>query len=292
MTFSWEHTFDVPAERARVFEALTDPEALRGWFAEQVEIEPREGGAFRFSGRGAYAGGAEGRVTAFEPGRRLRLAYPFDGIAGEVDLRLEEGAEPTGTRLHLTHTLERAPAGARARELMEDLWRLYVINLWGWVGDRSAILLPDFADPSPKVELSIFIAAPPPAVFRALLEPEMLKTVFGAPTPVVEPRAGGAYRFGWSYEVDGRQVAGGPTRILEITPNERLVTDWPDWRGDPAMPTQRVTWTLTPEGDGTRVTLLHDGFTRWTDIGDYPGGWGHFLSQLKAAAEAQSSSSS
>ena len=285
MTFSWEHTFDVPADRGRVFDALTDAQALRVWFAEHVEIEPREGGAFRFSGRGAYAGGAEGRITAFEPGRRLGLAYPFDGIPGEVQLRLEEGAEPTSSKLQLTHTLERAPAGARARELMEDLWRLYVINLWGWFGDRSGILLPDFDDPTPKVELSIFIAAPPAKVFRALLDPEMLKTVFGAVDPQVEPRAGGAYVLGWSYEVDGRQVAGGPTRILEITPNERLVTDWPDWRGDPAMPTQRVTWTLAEQDGGTHLTLVHDGFTRWADIGDYPGGWGHFLGQLKQAAE-------
>ena len=284
MRFTHEQEFTIGARREQVFEALTDETALRGWFAEAVEVEPREGGLFRFSGRGAYKGGGEGRITAFEVGRRLAISYDFDGIPCDLDLRLEDG-EGSATKLRLRQEFERTPPGERIKHLLEDLWRLHIVNLMSWFGQRHAILLPDFDDPAPKVELSIHIDAPPAVVFDALTDPEMLKVVFGAPDPVVEPRVGGAYRFGWSYEVEGRKVIGGPTKILEITPGERLVTDWPDWRGDPDIPVQRVAWTLAPEGQGTRLSLVHDGFVRTVDMGDYPGGWGFFLGQLKTTAE-------
>ena len=91
--------------------------------------------------------------------------------------------------------------------------------------------------------------------------------------------------FGWKYEVAGREVVGGPTRILELVENEKLVTDWPDWRGDADVPVQTITWRLEDDGDGTRVTLVHSGFTRAADWSDYPFGWGYFLGALKGAAE-------
>ncbi len=78
-----------------------------------------------------------------------------------------------------------------------------------------------------------------------------------------------------------RDVEGGPTSILEMVPNERLVTDWGDWRGDPDVPPQTITWLLEPAGAGTRVTVVHGGFVRAADISDYPFGWGSFLAELK-----------
>jgi len=103
----------------------------------------------------------------------------------------------------------------------------------------------------------------------------------------VEPRIGGRYSYGWTYEYGGRSVAGGPTRILDLVPNERLVTDWPDWRGDPTRPTTRVAWLLEPLGRKTRVTVVHGDFARTADISDYPFGWPGFLSQLKAHLEGR-----
>jgi hypothetical protein len=55
--------------------------------------------------------------------------------------------------------------------------------------------------------------------------------------------------------------------------DEKLVIDWPDWRGDDGVPVQRVTYLLAPERNGTRVTLVHDGFVRAADVSDYPMGW-------------------
>ena len=72
--------------------------------------------------------------------------------------------------------------------------------------------------------------------------------------------------------------------ILELVANEKLTISWPDWRGDPSVPTQSVTWLLEPDASGTRVTLVHAGFIRAADVSDYPFGWGHFLSELARVA--------
>lgn len=95
--------------------------------------------------------------------------------------------------------------------------------------------------------------------------------------------------YGWRYEHEGRSVEGGPTRILELVENQRLVTDWPDWRGDPEKPSTRVIWDLQPLSDGarTRLTIVHDGFEQPVDRSDYQQGWSAFTGELaKVAASA------
>jgi uncharacterized protein YndB with AHSA1/START domain len=130
----------------------------------------------------------------------------------------------------------------------------------------------------------------PDRVFTALTSPAELRRWFAEHVDV-EPRAGGAYRFwgkhtfGWKYKIGGRDVDGGPTRILDLVPNRRLVTDWPDWRGDPSKPLTRVAWHLEPAGAGTRVTVVHGEFPRVVDISDYPFGWPSVLQQLKGLLE-------
>ena len=66
-------------------------------------------------------------------------------------------------------------------------------------------------------------------------------------------------------------------------PGRKLVLDWPDWRGDTTVTGQTTPWLLEPVGSATRVTFIHAGFSRTTDIGDYPFGWVWFLDQLNRA---------
>ncbi len=58
-----------------------------------------------------------------------------------------------------------------------------------------------------------------------------------------------------------------------------------DWRGDATRPLTRVAWLLEDAGAGTRVTLVHSGFSRVVDLGDYPFGWRSFLDRLKNLIE-------
>jgi uncharacterized protein YndB with AHSA1/START domain len=145
--------------------------------------------------------------------------------------------------------------------------------------------LPDFSAPMPRLRQTVLINTPRDRVFQALLDPAVLDPWLGAQS-VVEPQVGGRYSYGWKYEVRGRPVTGGPTKILELVEDTKLVTDWPNWRGDPLMPVQRLTWLFESVGESTRVILIHEPFERVADISDYPQGWAYFLGALKSRLEA------
>jgi uncharacterized protein YndB with AHSA1/START domain len=285
-TSSWP----MPVTPAAVFAALTDAAQLRTWFAEHAEVEPRVGGAYRFWGRHTpgvpSAAEAAQRITALEPDARLGFTWTVLGVPSSVAITIA-AVDGKGTTITAEQTLEGPLGVPREKELIDDFWKLSFGNLSVHLGSGTGFLRPDFADPSPEIRLSIVVAAPPAAVFRTLVEPELINKWVGSDKARVEPRVGGVYSFGWSYELDGTQVEGGPMRILEIDPDRKLVVDWPDWRGDATVTGQSVSFTLHPEGTGTRVDLVHAGFTRPTDISDYPFGWGHFLGEIqKVTVEA------
>jgi uncharacterized protein YndB with AHSA1/START domain len=90
MEVTKEIVFPVPPDE--VWEALTDPEQLEEWFANDVELDPRPGGDGIFR----WDDGEERHATVLvvEPGERLVLDWDEEG---EVEFTLEEVEE--GTRL-------------------------------------------------------------------------------------------------------------------------------------------------------------------------------------------------
>ncbi len=289
MSWTYAHTFSLPAPPAQVFRALTDMSELTRWFAESVETGRVAGEPYRFWGRHTLgvptARDATQALTRFAPGMGLGFTWRLFGVDTEVGMALTPGKDGAGTALALTHHVAGDLGVSRARELIDDHWRLAFGNLQAHLAGGEGLMLPDYRDPAPEVRLTISIAAPPARVFRALLEPEAVNRWFGSTAAVVEPRVGGAYRLGWQYQVDGRDVVGGPTRILELVPDRKLTLDWPDWRGDAAVTGQQITFLLEPAGEGTRLTFIHGGFGRAADVSDYPFGWQYFLGTLKAEAE-------
>jgi uncharacterized protein YndB with AHSA1/START domain len=95
------------APREEVWEALTDPERLADWFANDVELDLRPGGGARFR----WSNGEErhATVTEVEPEERLAFAWDDDG---EVELTLADDED--GTRLTVVET---APAWSTALDL-------------------------------------------------------------------------------------------------------------------------------------------------------------------------------
>ncbi len=81
-----------PAPPDEVWEALTEAEQLEEWFANDVELDPRPGGAGIFR----WDDGEERHATVLvaEPGERLMLDWDEEG---EVEFILEAVEE--GTRL-------------------------------------------------------------------------------------------------------------------------------------------------------------------------------------------------
>src|SRR5262249_11014771 len=95
MEVTRELVFPVPAEE--VWEALTDPEQLEEWFANDVELDPREGGegVFRWENGEERRGGVGVRGPEGGRGRG-------GGGGGGVGSTLEGGEG--APRLHVRET--------------------------------------------------------------------------------------------------------------------------------------------------------------------------------------------
>jgi uncharacterized protein YndB with AHSA1/START domain len=283
-------TETLAASPERVFRALTHEGELTSWFAEHVEVELHAGGEFRFWGKHTYCAPVRAqssqKVVRVEAPRLLAFSWRLEDRDSEVTFELSPAVDtPGSTTLQGKHHFPVAPAIARPLDLIDDLWRMNMANLRAHLAGGSGLCLPDFSDPQPRVRQTILINAPRHKVFAALLDPDILNKWIAAHA-TVEPQVDGRYNYGWKYEVRGQPVEGGPTRILELVQNTKLVTDWPDWRGDPGVPMQRITWLLEAIGEQTRVTLIHEPFERTTDLSDYPQGWTDFLGKLKAQVES------
>ena len=287
MTFTITHEYSFPAPRERVFEALTDPAELSHWFAEHAEITPVPGGSYRFWGRHTLGtrsrGDATQSVTDYLPQDTIGFTWTLNGVRTDVRMRLR--SRDAGTRLLLEHRVNGDLGVARQQELIDDHWRMAMSNLSVHLTGAHGLQLPDFDEPEPAVRHIVRIDAPPSVVFRALIEPQRVNRWFATSAAVIEPRTGGRYDLGWTYKVNGRDVSGGPKTILEIVSDERLVLDWPDWRGDADVQGQTITFELQPNGlGGTTLTFTHAGFARVTDMSDYGVGWMAFLDALRKDA--------
>ncbi len=97
---------------------------------------------------------------------------------------------------------------------------------------------------SETIQVDQFLAHEPGRVWRALTEPELMARWWAAG----DIRAIEGHEFTLDMEAWG-QV---PCQVLAVEPERRLVFTFTDnWT---------LTWTLVPEGDGTRLFLEHSGF--------------------------------
>ena len=97
----------LPVTREELWEALTEPERLEDWFANEVDVDLRPGGAASFR----WSNGEERHavVTTVDP--EERLAFDWDD-EGTVEFTLADDAD--GTRLTVVET---APAWTTALDL-------------------------------------------------------------------------------------------------------------------------------------------------------------------------------
>ena len=143
-----------------------------------------------------------------------------------------------------------------------------------------------------EVRLQRTIPAPPQRVYRAWLDPDLLRQWM---TPgdlrvtrvEVDERVGGAYRI-WQAGPDG-DVCGCECELLELVPGERIVWRWglfgPEGL-DGAVFDTRLTVTLRgAPGGGTELTLVHERldalFEALPHIAEeFEGGWATVLDKI------------
>ena len=97
----------LPNPREEVWEALTDPERLEDWFANDVDLDLRPGGGASFR----WSNGEERHATVTEVDHERRLSFEWDD-EGAVELTLDDDVE--GTRLTV---IESSPSWSTALEL-------------------------------------------------------------------------------------------------------------------------------------------------------------------------------
>jgi uncharacterized protein YndB with AHSA1/START domain len=129
-----------------------------------------------------------------------------------------------------------------------------------------------------ELDREILIDATPDTIWPFLTEPDKLVQWHGT-LAELDPRPGGAYRV----LVMGRfQTAG---EYLEVVPKHKVVFTF-GWEqaGNPVQPgSTTIEITLHPEGDKTRVRLVHRGLPEDV-VGDHSQGWDHYLGRLAIAA--------
>lgn len=125
-----------------------------------------------------------------------------------------------------------------------------------------------------SLERSVLVRAPREEVYRSLTEEARLRVWFFDDTEF-EAQVGGVMTFSG---IEGAITA----TVVDIKPLERLSLQYDaPWFGV-------VTWSLSDTPTGTRVTLVHEGFTgREEWLMRFGWGWEAHLKNLKAFSEGK-----
>ena len=111
-------------------------------------------------------------------------------------------------------------------------------------------------------------------VFDYFTKPEALVRWMGE-LATLDPRPGGEFILFFG----GSAVEG---RYLEVEPPRHLVISWGRAGSDEFPPhSSTLEVNLTPEGDGTRVSIVHSGLPE-DERSKHAAGWRHHLLQLAA----------
>jgi uncharacterized protein YndB with AHSA1/START domain len=122
---------------------------------------------------------------------------------------------------------------------------------------------------------SVHVAALPEQVFPYFTRADAIVRWMGD-YAVLEPQPGGEF----TLDINGVPVRG---RYLELEPPHRLVISW-GHAGSERLPpgASTVEVTLTPDGDGTTVRIVHRDLPD-LEARQHAVGWPHFLERLVVA---------
>ena len=104
----------------------------------------------------------------------------------------------------------------------------------------------------------IAVAAPVERVWEVLTRAEYVGRWFGADTAEIDLRPGGSFVMKWA------EHGTGYARVERVDEPSLFSFRWAIEPGNEPAPGEEtlVEFTLTPEGDGTRLTVVESGFTK------------------------------
>jgi len=135
------------------------------------------------------------------------------------------------------------------------------------------------AETGAPVEVETRIAASPEVVFDFFTDPDKMVQWMGR-SAQLDPRPGGGLRC----DINGRDVARGEYVALE--PPRRAVFTW-GWEGEDTLTpagSSTVEVLLEPDGEGTRLRLIHSDLPSVEAGEKHRQGWEHYAERLATVA--------
>jgi uncharacterized protein YndB with AHSA1/START domain len=253
----------VPAPPKTVYEALTDPAALRVWLAEHAEVELP--GKYEFWGRYTPDGAEPHQRVLHVDERTIRFAWTVDGVETTTEILLDEDEDGTLVTLSQTDlpSFEDVIADkAGARGALQTFWSLAIANLADYLSGRETTPKCDFTSTDMRAE--VMIDATPEAVFDSMTQSDQFCKWFGANVDI-EPYVGGRFAMG-GFELDP-----GGARFVEFEPGRKATLRFADGITS--------SWELEGSDGKTRLTLVQSGFDPTNP--PYPG-WAGWLGGISA----------
>lgn len=267
---------EIHATPDRVYKALTDEKELKAWFASFAKVSVQQG-IYDFWGPSvpeAFSE-AEGKhpVLGYVANQSLKYSWTLREQKTIVDINIAS-IDSEKTSVIVTH--EGVPFLKPGESSISDFWSICLENLRNWIErDEEGVQFDFSKTPHGEAKVVIDIEAPKEEVFDALINPTQLDRYIGKSSEI-SAEIGGKYNLGWD--------TGGPLKILDLVPNEKLAYSWVY----PDQPESVATWTLESSDGKTRLMVVHSGFASDRPCEDYQAGWAAYLTWIKGLVEGDS----
>jgi uncharacterized protein YndB with AHSA1/START domain len=234
----------VPAPLKVVYEALTDPAALRVWLAEHAEVDLP--GKYEFWGRYTPDGAQPHQRVLHVDERTIRFAWTLDGV--ETTSQIEVAEDEDGTLVTLSQTdlpsFEDVIADrAGARGNLHTFWSLAIANLADYLEGRA--LTP--CATSRRASCARRSSSTRRRTRCSTRWSSLRCSASGsAPTSTSSPWEGGRFAMG------GFDVDPGGAKFVEFEQGRKAALLFADG--------ETTSWELEGSDGKTRFTLMHSGF--------------------------------
>jgi uncharacterized protein YndB with AHSA1/START domain len=257
-------TARVNAPADRVWQALTDPDALRTWLAEHAEVALPE--RYAFWGRYTPDGAEPHQHLQTADGHTLRFAWSLGGRETTVEFTLDAENESTlltVSQSDLPSWEEMVSGDAGVLGVLHTFWSLAMANLIDYLDGRPLTPMCDFTTAEMRAE--VLIAAEPQKVYESMTDPAQFRRWFGANVDI-ELFVGGRFAMG-GFELDPD-----PAKVIELEPGRKFAMA----RGEMVS-----AWELEGSGGKTRLTFVQSGFDPANPPYDAWMGWLSGVAELR-----------